>query len=103
MGMYDVMPTLGNMFGFNNPYALGHDIFNTDDNIVVFPNGNWLTNSVYYNAGKGEYKLLKDSILTDSYIDDRNEYTKNLLTISNDIIYDLIKKDLMKEKGYIKE
>lgn len=104
MGMYDVMPTLGNMFGFNNPYALGHDIFNTDDNIVVFPNGNWLTNSVYYNAGKGEYKLLKDSILTDSYIDDRNEYTKNLLTVSNDIIiYDLIKKDLMKEKGYIKE
>ena len=28
MGMYDLMPTLGNMFGFYNKYALGHDIFN---------------------------------------------------------------------------
>ena len=27
MGMYDVQPTLGNMFGFSNVYALGHDIF----------------------------------------------------------------------------
>ena len=104
MGMYDVMPTLGNMFGFYNPYALGNDIFSIEDNIVVFPNGNWLTNSIYYNAGKSEYKLLKDSVLTDSYIDDRNEYTKKLLTTSNDIIiYDLIKRDIMKEKGYVKE
>ena len=28
MGMYDVMPTLGNMFGFSNKYALGRDIYN---------------------------------------------------------------------------
>lgn len=104
MGMYDVMPTLGNMFDFYNPYALGHDIFNVSDNIVVFPNGNWLTNSVYYNEGKSEYKLLKDSVLSDAYINDRNEYTKELLTTSNDIIiYDLIKRDIMKEKGYVKE
>lgn len=104
MGMYDVMPTLGNMFGFYNPYALGNDIFNIDDNIVVFPNGNWLTSNIYYNAGKNEYKLLKDSVLSDNYIDEKNEYTRRLLTTSNDIIiYDLIKKDLMKEKGYVKE
>ena len=31
MGMYDVMPTLGNMFGFYNKYQLGHDIFNITD------------------------------------------------------------------------
>ena len=36
MGMYDLMPTLGNMFGFSSKYALGHDIFNhLDDNLVV--------------------------------------------------------------------
>ena len=39
MGMYDAMPTLGNMLGFYNEYALGHDIFNIKDkNIVVVPN-----------------------------------------------------------------
>lgn len=37
MGMYDVMPTLGNMFGFYNKYQLGNDIFNIkENNIVVF-------------------------------------------------------------------
>ena len=36
MGMYDVMPTLGNMFGFYNKYALGHDIFDIKyDNIEI--------------------------------------------------------------------
>lgn len=35
--MYDAMPTLGNMLGFSNKYALGHDIFNIkENNIVVF-------------------------------------------------------------------
>ncbi len=94
MGMYDVLPTLGNMFGFSNPYALGHDIFNvTDDNIVVFPTGNWLTNKVYYNSQKGEYMTLKDTIITDEYIQECNEYADKLLNVSNAIIvYDLIKK-----------
>ena len=35
MGMYDVLPTLGNMLGIENKYALGHDIFNIKDNNVV--------------------------------------------------------------------
>ena len=53
MGMYDVQPTISNMLGFYNKYSLGHDIFEIkDNNIVVFPNGNWLTNKVYYNSQK---------------------------------------------------
>ncbi|MDD4027958.1 MAG: LTA synthase family protein, partial [Bacilli bacterium] len=55
MGMYDVLPTLGNMLGINSKYALGNDIFNLKDNIVVFPNGNWLSNKVYFNNQKREY------------------------------------------------
>ena len=91
MGMYDVMPTIGNMLGFYNKYALGHDIFETkDDNIVVFPNGNWVTNLMYYNSQKGEYKLLKDEIIDENYIKDNNEYTEKLLDISNKaIVFDL--------------
>ena len=91
MGMYDVMPTIGNMLGFYNKYALGHDIFETkDDNIVVFPNGNWVTNLMYYNSQKGEYKLLKDEIIDENYIKEKNEYTEKLLDISNKaIVFDL--------------
>lgn len=95
MGMYDVMPTLGNMFGFYNPYQLGHDIFNvTEDNIVVFPNGNWVTNKVYYNSQKEEYLPLKDVAISEEYIQDCNTYADNLLNVSNDIIvFDLIKRE----------
>ena len=91
MGMYDVMPTIGNMLGFYNKYALGHDIFEIkDDNIVVFPNGNWVTNLMYYNSQKGEYKLLKDEIIDENYITENNEYAEKLLNVSNKaIVFDL--------------
>lgn len=91
MGMYDVMPTIGNMLGFYNKYALGHDIFETkENNIVVFPNGNWITNKMYYNSQKGKYKLLKDEIIDEDYISNNNLYAENLLDVSNKaIVFDL--------------
>ena len=58
MGMYDVQPTLGNMLGFENKYALGHDIFSIpedSENVVIFPNGNFITDTVYYDSQKGTY------------------------------------------------
>ena len=91
MGMYDVMPTIGNMLGFYNKYALGHDIFETkENNIVVFPNGNWIKDKMYYNSQKGEYKLLKDEIIDEDYISKNNEYAEKLLDVSNKaIVFDL--------------
>ena len=96
MGMIDVLPTIGNMMGFKSKYALGHDIFEIkDDNIITFPNGNFLTKNVYYNNSKNQYKVLKPDIVIDaSYIEKCKNYTDELLDISNDIIvYDLIKKE----------
>ena len=102
MGMYDVMPTLGNMLGFNNPYALGHDIYDIkDDNIVIFPNGNFVTNKVYYNNASGKYLILNseennntDMIISEDYISNLKAYTERILNVSNDIVvHDLIKKE----------
>ena len=101
MGMYDAMPTLGNMLGFYNEYALGHDIFNIkDQNIVVFPNGNWLTNKVYYNSQKGEHLSLVNEAISEEEIKNNNEYATKLLDVSNDIIvFDLLKpKDIEPEE-----
>ncbi len=94
MGMYDVSPTLGNMLGFYNEYALGHDIFSTDDNIVVFPDGSWISDIMYYSSSKEEGKLLNpDATISSEYIDKNNEYAEKVIEISNDIIiYDLIKR-----------
>ena len=101
MGMIDVLPTIGNMMGFSSKYALGNDIFTIkNNNVIVFPNGNFLTESVYFNNSKSEYKILKDSLIIDeTYIQDCKNYTEEILQISNNIIvYDLIKREGEKNK-----
>ena len=95
MGMYDVLPTIGNMMGFSSKYALGHDIFDIkDDNIVIFPNSNFLTSKVYYNNSTGLYLPLQNVALESDYIDKYKTYTEEYLDISNNIIvHDLIEKE----------
>ena len=51
-----MMPTLANMLGVKPKYALGNDMFSIENNIVVFPSGNWLTNKLYYNNANEEYR-----------------------------------------------
>lgn len=92
-GMYNVAPTILNMYGLYNKYTVGDDIFNSkDDNIIVFPNGNILTEKVYYNNSTGEYKVLEDGAsLDEDYISDISLIGENRLEISNYIIvYNLL-------------
>ena len=90
MGAIDVMPTIGNMFGVDTKYALGNDIFSVEDNIVVFPNGNWLTDKIYYNNQLSEYKMYES--VDSNYIKEKEEYARNLIETSNNIIrYNLFK------------
>lgn len=95
MGMYDALPTLANMLGLKTNYNLGHDIFNIKDNVVVFPDGDWLTNKVYYNSQKDEmYNLNVNEAISQTYIDHYKEYSEQIISISNDIIiYDMIAKE----------
>ena len=89
------------MLGVSPKYNLGNDIMNLTDNVVVFPNGNWLTNNIYYNSQKDQYKILNtDYVVNNDEIEKNNEYAAKRLNISNDIIkYDLIKteKDKLKQ------
>lgn len=92
MGMIDAMPTLGNMFNFHSKYQMGHDIFSVDDNMVVFTDGSYLTDKIYYNAQKEEQFPISASATSEEYIINRSEYADKLIEISNYIItYDLIK------------
>ena len=98
MGMYDAFPTLANLMGLQTKYALGTDILglkNGEENIVVFPDGNWLTNKIYYNQGKGEYKVLdENAIISNDYIEKNSEIASKYISISNSIIvYDMVKKE----------
>ena len=101
-GQFSVMPTVGNMLGVYNKYALGHDIFEIkNDNIISFPNGNFLTNKVYYRNSKEQYKPLNlDEILSEEYINYAKDYTNEIIEVSNGIItHDLIKTSNNKDEA----
>ena len=92
MGMIDVLPTLGNMFNFKSPYQLGNDIFSTEDNMVVFPDGNYLTSKYYYDSQKELTYSLKGDPIDKNYIEKRRQESSDIVEISNYITtYDLIK------------
>ncbi len=94
MGMYDVLPTVGNMFGFEAKYALGNDVFSSNEKIVVFPSGNILTDKIYYNNLKDEYIAFENTLITNDYIDRLKEYADNILDVSNGIVlHDLIRNE----------
>ena len=93
--MLDTFPTIANMFGFETKYTLGSDIFDDSDNIVVFPNGNWLTDKMYYDTKRDSFKALEDKLVVkNDYIEQNNLIAQNKINISNYIImYDLIRKN----------
>jgi len=94
MGMWDVMPTIANMFGFDYKYALGNDIFSDSEKIVVFPNGDVLTNKVFYNNLRDEYLPLTEEPIDTLYIDKIKAYAEERLEVSKAIIvHDLIEKE----------
>ena len=100
MGIIDVMPTLGNMLGVKNEFALGHDIFDIDENVVVFPNGSFITDKVYYDNSSEEYRQLDiNSSVSIEYLTDAGEYANRLVSVSNNIItHDLIKRYRKEQK-----
>lgn len=104
MGMWDVYPTVANMFNLDYTYALGHDIFSNNEKIVVFPSGDFLTNKVYYNNLKDEYILLTDEPIDNDfmieYINRLKAYAETRQDISKSIIvHDLIKREIEREEG----
>lgn len=104
MGMYDVLPTLANMFGFEEKYSLGNDIFSSNEKIVVFPNGNVLTDKVYYNYLKDEYVVFSNTLITSDYIDKIKEYSNKILDVSSGIVvHNLILNEEGKVKGNCKK
>ena len=94
MGMIDVLPTLGNMLNIYNKYSLGTDIMGivNNENIVVFKDGSYVTNKIYYSARNNEAYTLSNEVITEDYISLNQEYANKILDISDKVItYDLFK------------
>lgn len=97
MGMYNVAATILNMYGIYNKYNVGEDIFTVkDNNLVTYPNGNILTNKVYYNNSTNEYKELTDEKVDKEYLDNIKSMAEKRLDVSNAIIvYNLLENKKM--------
>lgn len=94
MGMIDASVTLGNMLGVYNKYALGKDIMNISksDGIVVFKDGSYITDKIYYSAKNGDVYTISNGVISDDYIKNNREYAEKIISVSYDIItYDLLR------------
>ena len=94
MGMIDAGVTLGNMLNIHNKYALGQDIMNIkkEDGIVVFKDGSYITDKIYYSAKNNESYTINSGVIKDDYIRRHSEYADKIIEISDSIItYDLLK------------
>ena len=93
-GMIDAYPILSNLFGLEGSrFQLGHDVLgdNLKDNTVVFTDGSYVTNKIYYNGQNGEIYSIDGATVDSDYIQENADYADNIIDISNDIItYDLI-------------
>ena len=93
MGMIDTSVTIGNMLRIYNKYALGKDIMNInkEEGIVVFKDGSYITDKIYYSAKNNEAYTLTNGIISEDYLKDNSKYADEIIKISNNIItYDLI-------------
>lgn len=92
MSTQNIKPTLANMFNFEADYMMAPDMFSVEENIVIFPNTNFVTDKVFYNASLDEYKVLTDDPISGTYIEEMNEKVLSTLETSNNIIrFDLIR------------
>lgn len=101
MGMYDVLPTITNLFGTNySKYALGNDFYSDNEKIVIFPNGNFITDNVYYNSTEDKFIALTNKAIDTEYIERLKRYTDERLSVSNALlVHNLIKADLEQIKS----
>ena len=100
-GMIDAAPILENLFGVRrNQYQLGHDVLGKKmtDNTVVFVDGSYVTDKIYYNGQNGEFYPINGEAVDREYINVNSSNADNMIDISNDIItYNLIKE--LENKG----
>lgn len=81
---FDILPTLANLFNLNyDPrYYVGKDIFSTEEQVVIYPNGSWVTEKAMYFSSTGTFKITDPSV-DETYITATNAKVKDIIYTSN--------------------
>ena len=82
---YDLVPTIANLFdlNFDPRYYMGVDYFSTEEKIVIFANGSWISSEGYYEASKGKYTSYTNE--ENDHPNETNQIVKNRIAISQEI------------------
>ena len=49
-GMVDVFPTVANLLAVNNPYVMGRDLFNSQEEMIILKKGSFIKDNYFYHA-----------------------------------------------------
>lgn len=79
-GQIDILPMIANMMGFENYYALGKDLLNTQKGYAVLRNGSVLTDEYYYCSEDDTVYDMKTGEVLDKkdYEEEIQKYQKEL-------------------------
>lgn len=84
IGMIDVMPTISNMLGVFNPYQMGNDIFNVEENTVAFPDGSYIDKDYYFSSSTSKlYDMETNELLEIENLD--KDITPQILKVDKDL------------------
>ncbi len=93
-GQVDILPTVGNILGIRTPFAIGKDLFNTEEGYAVFRNYDIVTDEyIYINEEERVYDWNNNELERENYI---NEILKlqNQLNVSDTILENDIFKNI---------
>ena len=97
---FDLVPTVANLFNLNYDPRLyvGTDIFSTDENTVIFTNGDWISTYGWYKASEETfYNFDESNPAPEKWIENQNKRVSNAFTTSL-LIY---KTDYFKQRDWI--
>lgn len=79
----DILPTLLNLFGleYDSRLLIGNDILSTEQGLVIFSNGSFITDRGKYNATNGQFTAFQGQEFASD--EEKKEYVKNLRAIVN--------------------
>ena len=85
----DVLPTTLNLFGipYDSRLIIGKDILSTNEGIVMFADGSWLTDQGRYNINNSAFTANNGLVVNDNYISRIDTTVRNRTLISKNIMY----------------
>ena len=81
---YDLLPTVLNLVGFEYEprIYMGRDYFSDEEPLVIFANGDWITNDGYYQINSSKYTSFTNTELSEDEIKNLNTEVQNRFNIS---------------------